>query len=199
MMVDCPICGTQGHLQIRGNSARIGHYLGHRGSTRMVEWHKLDSQSFDVMVNNGNHGNQSMVNKKTAVVVGLPGKAEKGWNNLDKGEMELLGERTRSSARIEHRPPKSGVVGSNPTGPAIFTARALRLGSDPQEAILQAVNYTKDNDTIAAIVGTAMGALYGRSAFRESWLHGLLGRTRENDNGTIFQLIEETRLFYERV
>jgi ADP-ribosylglycohydrolase len=73
------------------------------------------------------------------------------------------------------------------------------LGSDPQEAILQAVNYTKDNDTIAAIVGTAMGALYGRSAFRESWLHGLLGRTRENDNGTIFQLIEETRLFYERV
>jgi UDP-N-acetylglucosamine pyrophosphorylase len=70
MKVECPVCGLEGHLQVRGNSARIGHYVGYRGSTRIVAWHKVDSQSLEMMVNNGNHGNQSVVNKKTAVVVG---------------------------------------------------------------------------------------------------------------------------------
>jgi ADP-ribosylglycohydrolase len=74
----------------------------------------------------------------------------------------------------------------------------LRYGCDPQEAILQAVNYTKDNDTVGSIVGTAMGSLYGKGAFRESWLSGLLGRIRERDDGTVFRMIEETRYFYER-
>jgi hypothetical protein len=57
MKVECPVCGLEGHIQVRGNSARIGHYVGYRGSTRIVAWHKVDSQSLEMMVNNGNHGN----------------------------------------------------------------------------------------------------------------------------------------------
>jgi ADP-ribosylglycohydrolase len=45
---------------------------------------------------------------------------------------------------------------------------ALRIlilhAADPEEAIVRAVNDTKDNDTIAAIVGAAVGALHGESA-----------------------------------
>ena len=35
---------------------------------------------------------------------------------------------------------------------------------DPEEALVRAVNDTRDNDTIAAIVGAAVGALHGRRA-----------------------------------
>ena len=36
---------------------------------------------------------------------------------------------------------------------------------DPEEAIVRAINDTKDNDTIGAIVGAAVGALHGERAF----------------------------------
>ena len=39
----------------------------------------------------------------------------------------------------------------------------MRHGHDPEEAIVRAVNDTKDNDTVAAIVGAAVGALHGRA------------------------------------
>lgn len=64
---------------------------------------------------------------------------------------------------------------------------------DPQEAMVQAVNNTKDNDTIGAIVGSAMGALYGKRAFKTKWISNLSGRIREKDDGAVFRLIEETR------
>jgi len=64
---------------------------------------------------------------------------------------------------------------------------------DPQEAMVQAVNNTKDNDTIGAIVGSTMGALYGRRAFKTKWVSNLSGRIREKDDGTVFRLIDETR------
>ncbi|HXH25319.1 MAG TPA: ADP-ribosylglycohydrolase family protein [Vicinamibacterales bacterium] len=35
----------------------------------------------------------------------------------------------------------------------------MRYGQDPEEAIVRAVNDTVDNDTTAAIVGAAVGAL----------------------------------------
>jgi ADP-ribosyl-[dinitrogen reductase] hydrolase len=66
---------------------------------------------------------------------------------------------------------------------------------NPQNAMIEAVNYTKDNDTIAAIVGAAIGALYGRTIFKDSWITQLSGRIREKDDGTIFRLIEETKYF----
>jgi hypothetical protein len=35
--VMCSVCNREGHLQVRGNSARIGHYMGYEGKTRLVE------------------------------------------------------------------------------------------------------------------------------------------------------------------
>ena len=66
---------------------------------------------------------------------------------------------------------------------------------DPKEAIIQAVNYSKDNDTVASIIGATVGALYGKAAFKESWITGLSGKTREDDDGKIFEMICETKEF----
>ena len=52
--VICPVCGVEGHLQVRGNSRRVGRYRGYSGRTRIVEWHRLKG---------GLNGKQSLVNK----------------------------------------------------------------------------------------------------------------------------------------
>jgi ADP-ribosylglycohydrolase len=76
----------------------------------------------------------------------------------------------------------------------------MRHAHDPEEAIIRAVNDTKDNDTIAAIVGAAVGALHGRRKFPERWLTNLIGRTAEGDNGKVFELLSAAhRLFWERI
>jgi ADP-ribosyl-[dinitrogen reductase] hydrolase len=64
-------------------------------------------------------------------------------------------------------------------------------GHEPQEAMLVAVNDTRDNDTIAAIVGAAMGAAHGTAWIPAEWRDGLLGRVNGNDDGRVFALIEE--------
>lgn len=69
----------------------------------------------------------------------------------------------------------------------------MRHAGDPEEALVRAVNDTKDNDTIAALVGAAMGALYGRAAFPQRWVAELSGRTREDDDGRIFELVAQAR------
>lgn len=69
----------------------------------------------------------------------------------------------------------------------------MRHGHDPEAAIIRAVNDTKDNDTVAAIVGAAVGALHGTSALPERWRAGLLGRTTAHDDGQVFRLIEQAR------
>lgn len=69
----------------------------------------------------------------------------------------------------------------------------MRHGHDPEEAIVRAVNDTKDNDTVAAIVGAAVGALHGRAALPSRWMDHLLGRTTDNDDGQVFELLEAAR------
>jgi ADP-ribosylglycohydrolase len=64
-----------------------------------------------------------------------------------------------------------------------------RHAHDPEAAILAAVNDTKDNDTVAAIVGAAVGALHGARALPERWRAGLLGRTTADDDRRIFDLL----------
>jgi ADP-ribosylglycohydrolase len=66
----------------------------------------------------------------------------------------------------------------------------MRHGHDPEEAIVRAVNDTKDNDTVAAIVGAALGALHGRQGLPPRWIDNLLGRTTDNDDGRVFELLE---------
>ena len=61
---------------------------------------------------------------------------------------------------------------------------------DPEEAIARAVNDAVDNDTVAAIVGAAVGALHGERALPGHWRRGLLGRTTKNDDGQVFRLIK---------
>ena len=38
----CPICGIQGFLQIRSNSARVQHYQGFINGKRKYVYHKVD-------------------------------------------------------------------------------------------------------------------------------------------------------------
>ena len=61
---------------------------------------------------------------------------------------------------------------------------------DAEEAIARSVNDTSDNDTVAAIVGAAIGALHGARALPRPWRAGLLGRTNSADDGAVFRLVE---------
>jgi len=65
----------------------------------------------------------------------------------------------------------------------------MKHGYEPDEAIIRAVNDTKDNDTVAAIVGAAVGALHGKDKLPERWVSGLPGRTMADDDGRVFELL----------
>lgn len=60
---------------------------------------------------------------------------------------------------------------------------------NPEEAVIRAVNDTVDNDSVAAIVGAAVGALHGLSGIPERWVKSLEGRIREGGTGQVFRLI----------
>lgn len=64
-----------------------------------------------------------------------------------------------------------------------------RHAQNGEEAIIRAVNDTKDNDSVAAIVGAAVGALHGLDGIPERWIKGLTGRTRSDDDGEVFKQI----------
>ena len=68
-----------------------------------------------------------------------------------------------------------------------------RHAADPEEALVRAVNDTKDNDTIAAIVGAAVGALHGAGALPERWVAQLSGRTRDSDDGEVQRIMARAR------
>ncbi|MBY0491146.1 MAG: ADP-ribosylglycohydrolase family protein [Gemmatimonadaceae bacterium] len=75
------------------------------------------------------------------------------------------------------------------TAPTVLHIIA-QLGDSPRDAMLAAVNDTRDNDTIAALVGAAMGAAHGTSWIPTEWREPLLGRTHEDDDGYYFALID---------
>lgn len=75
------------------------------------------------------------------------------------------------------------------TVPTVVHLLAMH-GHDPVAAVECAVNDTRDNDTIASIVGAAMGAAYGTAWIPARWREGLLGRTGANDDGRVFELID---------
>ncbi|MFW6209823.1 MAG: ADP-ribosylglycohydrolase family protein, partial [Spirochaetota bacterium] len=72
----------------------------------------------------------------------------------------------------------------------------MRHADDPQAAIQRAVNDTQDNDTVAAIVGAAVGALHGRRKLPQHLVEGLVGRTGGSDDGRVFELIRSSRLLF---
>ena len=75
----------------------------------------------------------------------------------------------------------------------------MRHAHEPEEALVRAVNDTKDNDTIASIVGAAVGALHGSSAFPERWIKDLSGRLSFEggaEEGEVFALIDKARSMF---
>lgn len=68
-----------------------------------------------------------------------------------------------------------------------------RHAQDPEEALVRAVNDAWDNDTVAAIVGAAVGALHGTEQLPRRWREGLLGRTGAADDGTYQELLQKAR------
>lgn len=42
-----------------------------------------------------------------------------------------------------------------------------------ESAVIAAVNDTKDNDTVASVIGAFLGALHGRRAVRQKWVDGI--------------------------
>jgi ADP-ribosyl-[dinitrogen reductase] hydrolase len=65
---------------------------------------------------------------------------------------------------------------------------------DPEEAIIRAVNDTKDNDSIASIVGAAIGALHGLGSIPERWVKHLNGRIRDGGGGgQVFRLLVHSK------
>jgi ADP-ribosylglycohydrolase len=69
----------------------------------------------------------------------------------------------------------------------------MRHGHDFEEALVRAVNDTRDNDTIAAIVGALAGALHGKEQIPDRWLRNLSGRTTDSDDGKIFEILKGAR------
>jgi len=69
----------------------------------------------------------------------------------------------------------------------------MRYAEDPVQAILRAVSDTKDNDTIAAIVGAFAGALHGKEFIPGRWISHLAGRTREDDDGAVFRILLQVK------
>ena len=73
------------------------------------------------------------------------------------------------------------------TVPSVLYILAM-YGHDPEAAIIRAVNDTKDNDTVAAIVGAAVGALHGLAALPSRWVRDLDGRIRKEGRSEVFRL-----------
>lgn len=92
--------------------------------------------------------------------------------------------------------PQEGLWGSGPelceTIPSLIFI-LMKHGDDFARAIEQAVLYTRDNDTIAALVGAVLGALHGREKIPDRWLRGLSGVTRRKDKGQVHHLIRDAR------
>lgn len=72
----------------------------------------------------------------------------------------------------------------------------MRHGDEFEEALVRAVNDTKDNDTVAAMVGAAVGALHGKAAIPQRWIHNLSGRTTDRDDGRVFELISQAKMTF---
>jgi poly(ADP-ribose) glycohydrolase ARH3 len=93
--------------------------------------------------------------------------------------MEMRSRLTLSSRLLEDETSPSEIVellgngvrtlDSVPT--ALYTA--MKYSGDPEKALIQAVGYGGDTDTIAAMVGAVVGAMHGAGSFPQRWHNGL--------------------------
>jgi len=68
--------------------------------------------------------------------------------------------------------------------------------NDPEEAIIRAVNDTEDNDSVASIVGAAVGALHGLGGIPDRWVKDLKGRIREGGGYQVFRLLLHSKQIF---
>lgn len=69
----------------------------------------------------------------------------------------------------------------------------MRHAGSFEESVVRAVNDTRDNDTVAAIVGALAGALHGRRGIPRQWLARHSGRTTDRDDGRILLILDRAR------
>jgi hypothetical protein len=60
----------------------------------------------------------------------------------------------------------------------IALAYLIIAGGDYRQAVLGAVNYGRDADSIAGMVGGIIGALVGKSGLPQTWVHEIAARNR---------------------
>jgi hypothetical protein len=72
----CPVCGRDGFVQQRGNSCRIGHYVGYKNGVSIIEWHRVASEC--LVKTDGKDGNELMVKDKSVERSFLSNKS-RGW------------------------------------------------------------------------------------------------------------------------
>jgi ADP-ribosylglycohydrolase len=111
------------------------------------------------------------------------------WRFVD--ERLLRADQRRLSSRVACDSWWSGAYLMETLPSALYIL--MRHAKDPKKAIVRAVNDTVDNDTIAAIVGAAVGALHGRSSLPRRWIEKLTGRTQRDDDGRVFELLAAAR------
>jgi ADP-ribosylglycohydrolase len=59
----------------------------------------------------------------------------------------------------------------------------MHHGDSFESALIAAVNDTKDNDTIASVIGALLGALHGRRTIRQKWLDGITSHSMGDPRG----------------
>lgn len=67
---------------------------------------------------------------------------------------------------------------------------------DAEEAIIRAVNDTEDNDSVASIVGAAVGALHGLGGIPDRRVKNLKGRIREGGGYQVFRLLLHSKQIF---
>jgi hypothetical protein len=123
-MEECPICGSAGSCQIFLNRdgkiryARVRHYshIDKESKKPQFTYCKIeDLQALKTLLLN--KGISLSTDKANSSQIGQSATAE--THDLELKDSSLISKikGAGSSARIEHHPPKVGVVGSNPTPP----------------------------------------------------------------------------------
>jgi hypothetical protein len=127
----CPICGDKGSIQVFFNKqgkikyGRTRHYIGLKNKKPQFNYCKLeDLQQLETLLKTLGFqfptAQPKALGHKVSDLTGISiksGQADLSSKSRIKG--------AGSSVRIEHHPPKVGVVGSNPTPPAGDTPRTV--------------------------------------------------------------------------
>jgi hypothetical protein len=122
--MECPVCHIIGSAQLFLNKknevryARIRHYTGlNEFKKPQFTYHKIeDLETLKTLLQN--KGFQFATEAKTSRSQGQGVGLKTHDPHLRSSSFICQKKRAGSSARIEHHPPKVGVVGSNPTPPA---------------------------------------------------------------------------------